>query len=103
MIDLINDPTMFREIKVPIKIFTRKAGDNINRYLAELKKLKTITEDAYRQLHASSAGPGILYGLLKFHQSDFVTNSNFPHFCRLQYSLFQCGEMACTDSGATNP
>ena len=77
MTTILSDATKFQEITEPIRKYTLKIEDKINRFLAKLKKLQCIDDDTYNNLYATGTAPGILYGLPKIHKQDFATKFQY--------------------------
>ena len=77
MTAILSDTSKFHIITDPIRKYTLKIEDKINRFLAKLKKLQCIDDDTYNSLYASGTAPGILYGLPKIHKPDFASKFQY--------------------------
>ena len=80
MVGIISDRQKFNEIKDSIHSYSTRIEDKISNFLRKLKNLKLLSDETYKNLFVSGSGPGILYGLLKIHKSNFCTEFPFRPF-----------------------
>ena len=99
---ILSDSSKF--LKVPHEdpfLITVRLEDRINRMLAKLKELGTISYDLYNQLYASGSSPGILYGTAKIHKPNVPLR---PILAAYNTSMYKLGKflVKMLESLATN-